>query len=270
MQAAAEPGRARGCSRRSARGRPRPRRAGPGPRRVRARGCAACTSGCRPARIRATGSRIWRTAEANAATRTVPAGAADGSRSRRAASIAARTVTAWPASRRPAGVSRTRRPSGSVSGVPASRARAAICWETVEVVTCIASPTSRIEPRRDSSSSSSRRRGSRSESFIIHEQYVHETHVDTDDLARMYWHHDRHRDSAPVPGPGRHLDGRGLDDLRPARPGAVGPAVRPGRPAGGGLAAAGLGGSDPAGRRPAPALAVPAPGRCSRRSPSAW
>ena len=162
-QAAVEAWPEPGCSRRSARGRPRRRRAGPAPRRVRARGYAACTSGCRPARIRATGSRTWRTAEANAATRTVPAGAADGSRSRRAASIAARTVTAWPASRRPAGVSRTRRPSGSISGVPASRARTAICCETVEVVMCIASPTSRIEPRRDSSSSSSRRRGSTSQ-----------------------------------------------------------------------------------------------------------
>src|SRR6266700_8302466 len=68
-------------------------------------------------------------------------------------------------------------------------------------------------------------------------------------------HHDRHREA----GPGRHLDGGGLDGLRAARPGAVGPAVRPGRPAGGGLAAAGLGGPDPAGRRPAPALAVPPP-----------
>ena len=38
-----------------------------------------------------------------------------GSRSARAASTAARIVTAWSASRRPAGVSRTRRPSGSTS-----------------------------------------------------------------------------------------------------------------------------------------------------------
>jgi hypothetical protein len=41
-------------------------------------------------------------------------------------------VTACPASRRPAGVSRTRRPSGSISGVPASRASAAICCDTVD------------------------------------------------------------------------------------------------------------------------------------------
>ena len=48
------------------------------------------------------------------------AGVAVGSRSSRAASMAARIVTACPASRCPAGVSRTRRPCGSVSGVPAS------------------------------------------------------------------------------------------------------------------------------------------------------
>ena len=43
-------------------------------------------------------------------------------------------MTACPASRCPAGVSRTRRPCGSISGVPASWARTAICCETVEVV----------------------------------------------------------------------------------------------------------------------------------------
>ena len=62
-------------------------------------------------------------------------------------------------------------------------------------------------------------------------------------------------------------DGRGLDDLRPARPGPVRPAVRPGRPAGCGLAAAGLGGRDPAGRRPAPAQAVPPPDPARDRRP---
>jgi hypothetical protein len=36
-------------------------------------------------------------------------------------------VTAWSARRCPAGVSRTRRPAGSVSGVPASRASTASC-----------------------------------------------------------------------------------------------------------------------------------------------
>ena len=85
---------------------------------------------------------------AKPATRTDPAGSASGSRSRRAASTAARMVTAWSASRRPAGVSRTRRPSGSTSGVPASRASAAICCETVDVVVCMASATARIDPSR--------------------------------------------------------------------------------------------------------------------------
>ena len=200
---------ARGCSRRSARGPPRPPRAGPAPRPAPARaGAAGPPAAARPV-IRATGSRTWRNAEAKAATRTVPAGGAAGSRSRRAASIAARMVTACPASRRPAGVSRTRRPSGSISAVPASRASAAICCETVEVVTCIASPTSRIEPRRDSSSSSSRRRGSTSKSFIIHERYVHRISRGHGRFALVSTgNHDRQRRI----GPGRDLDGRGLDD----------------------------------------------------------
>src|SRR5579871_4231229 len=76
--------------------------------------------------------------------------------------------------------------SGSISGVPASRASIAICWETVDVVTCIAWPTCRIEPRRDSSSSSSRRRGSTSTSFIIRERYVHEYDVDADNPGCVY------------------------------------------------------------------------------------
>src|SRR5579859_8264656 len=215
------------------------------------------TSGCPAARTRATGSRIWRTAEANAATRTVPAGGATGSRSRRAASSAAKMVTAWSASRRPAGVSRTRRPSGSISGVPASRASIAICWETVDVVTCIAWPTCRIEPRRDSSSRSSRRRGSTSTSFIIRERYVHEYDVDADDPGCVYWHRDAQHEA--VRGPDRHRDGDGLDHLRPGRLGAECPAVRPDRSAGGGLAAASVGRGGPAGRDPSPAVAVPPP-----------
>src|SRR5260370_4696108 len=80
-------------------------------------------------------------------------------------------------------------------------------------------------------------------------------------------HHDRQRHAVLVPGPGRHRDGPGLDDVRPARPGAVRPAVRPDRPAGGGLAAAGLGGRDPAGGGAAPAPAGPAPHLCRRRRP---
>src|SRR5260370_19335080 len=80
-------------------------------------------------------------------------------------------------------------------------------------------------------------------------------------------HHDRQRHAVLVPGPGRHRDGPGLDDVRPARPGAVRPAVRPDRPAGGGLAAAGLGGRDPAGGGAAAALAVPAPDPGGRGRP---
>src|SRR6266852_6001363 len=80
-------------------------------------------------------------------------------------------------------------------------------------------------------------------------------------------HHDRQRHAVLVPGPGRHRDGPGLDDVRPARPGAVRPAVRPDRPAGSGLAAAGLGGRDPAGGGAAEALAVPAPDPGGRGRP---
>ena len=84
---------------------------------------------------RTIGSSERRTAVANPATRSVPAGSASGSRSSRAASTAARIVTACSASRRPAGVSRTRRPSGSISAAPSSGPRAAICCDTVDVVT---------------------------------------------------------------------------------------------------------------------------------------
>ncbi len=105
-----------------------------------------------------TGTSDPRIAVANPATRTVPAGSEPGSRSSRAASTAARIVTAWSARRLPAGVSRTRRPSGSTSAVPTSRASVAICWDTVEVVVPSSSATSRIDPSRDSSSSTTRRR----------------------------------------------------------------------------------------------------------------
>ncbi len=71
--------------------------------------------------------------------------------------------------------------------------------------------------------------------------------------------HERHRSSAAVPGPGGHADGRGLDDVRPDRLGAVGPPVRPGRPARRGVAAAGLGRRHPGGLGAAAAVAVPAP-----------
>ena len=99
-----------------------------------------------------TGSSERRIAVAKPATRTEPTGSASGSRSSRAASTAARIVTAWSASRRPAGVSRTRRPTGSISGVPASRASAAICCETVDVVT-----PARRPPRASSRAGTARR-----------------------------------------------------------------------------------------------------------------
>src|SRR5437763_5752069 len=76
-----------------------------------------------------------------------------------------------------------------------------------------------------------------------------------------------HRDQERDPRPHRHVDGRGLDDLHPDRPGAVRPAVRPAGPAGDGLAPAGLGRADPAGRGAPPALAVPAPDPALRAPP---
>ena len=108
-----------GCSRRSAPGRRRRRRA------ARIASAGSC-SWMRSRHVRVllgehgerSGSSVGRTAVAKPATRTVPAGSAVGSRSTRAASTAARMVTACSARRRPAGVSRTRRPSGSIERCP--------------------------------------------------------------------------------------------------------------------------------------------------------
>ena len=73
------------------------------------------------------------------------------------------------ASRRPAGVSRTRRPSGSIRLLPRSRDSAAICCDTVDVVTESCSATSCMEP----SLASSRRNNNRLVSMLklstIHE-----------------------------------------------------------------------------------------------------
>ena len=154
-------------------------------------------------------------------------------------------VTAWSASRRPAGVSRTRRPSGSSRGVPASRASAAICWETVEVVSPSSSATSRIEPRRESSSSRRRRRTSIAP--IVQEimnENVQYSHVDVNGVGGVPWPHDL---STSHLCPRRRLDGRRLHALRPARPGRLGRPDRPARRRGRRLAAA----------RPGPACCCP-------------
>ena len=55
-------------------------------------------------------------------------------------------------------MSRTRRPSGSMSWASVSFAKAAICCDTVDVVIWWASATARIEPRRESASSRCSRR----------------------------------------------------------------------------------------------------------------
>jgi hypothetical protein len=96
-------------------------------------------------------------------------------------------VTLCSASRRPAGVSRMRRPAGSISAVPVSRASAAICWDTVEVVSSISSATARIEPSRASSSSIRRRRVSTAPLFRNDEHSVHNSRVDVGSAGGVYW-----------------------------------------------------------------------------------
>jgi hypothetical protein len=64
----------------------------------------------------------------------------------------------------------------------ASRASAAICCDTVEVVMCNSSATARIEPSRDSSTSKRRRRVSIPLSSIKPERYVELWHVDVNPL----------------------------------------------------------------------------------------
>ena len=120
--------------------------------------CSATTTRSRGRVRRSSGSNGMserRMAVANPATRTVPVGSASASRSRRAASTAARIVTPWSASRRPAGVSRTCLPTGSSSVLPVSAASAASCWHTVDVVMPSSSATARIEPSRASATRSS-------------------------------------------------------------------------------------------------------------------
>ena len=107
------------------------------------------------------------------------------------------------------------------SGVPASRARAAICCETVEVVTCIVSPTSRMEPRRDSSSSSSRRRGSTLDhSRLVNGISINLTWTWTIPVA-CTGDHGQHRGGTPHLSPYRHLMALGSMTLYPARPASV-------------------------------------------------
>ena len=150
---------ARACSRRPARDRPRRAPAARGPRAGSCscdlqvhRGVRRSRGGRR--RAAASGGSPWRTRRCAACR---PARLPGRDRAR-AASTAARIVTACSARRRPAGVSRTRRPTGSTAACRPRAASTAICWETVDVVTSISSATARIEPSRDSSSRSCRRR----------------------------------------------------------------------------------------------------------------
>src|ERR1700683_778477 len=137
------------------------------------------------ARPAMNGSRNPRMAVENPATRSVPLGSACGPRSSCAASTAERSVTPGSASRRPAGVSRTRRPAGSMSGVRISRLSTAICCDTVEVVVPSASATARIEPSRDSPRSNSSRRVSMLPLFRISRWFINIRHVDVDGYRRF-------------------------------------------------------------------------------------
>src|SRR6516225_7345989 len=78
---------------------------------------------------------------------------------------------------------------------------------------------------------------------------------------------ERRSDSTAVPRPDRHADGRGLDDVRPAGPGAVRPPVHLDRRAGRRVAAAGLGRRAAGGLGPATTLALSAPDLAGRADP---
>ena len=156
-------------------------------------------------------------------------------------------VTACSASRRPAGVSRTRRPSGSIRAAPTSRASTAICCDTVEVVTPSSSATARIEPCRDSSSSSCSRRVSIRQLFRFADGM---SMIST--WTRTVWPGCTgvmtcSTPLSPLPsadrGPRRQWRGAGRRGhaLRAARAGRLGRLVRPGRPGGCRVAPAGLG-----------------------------
>jgi hypothetical protein len=95
-------------------------------------------------------------------------------------------ATACSASRRPAGVSRTRRPCGSIRAVSISRDRMAICCDTVEVVAPVTSATARMDPKRDNSTRYCNRRVSTAELFTISEHNVHDQRVDVNSSTGVY------------------------------------------------------------------------------------
>ena len=146
-------------------------------------------------------------------------------------------VTAWSASRRPAGVSRTRRPTGSTSGVPTSRASVAICCETVDVVVPGLRRRRASTRAGDSSRRTRRRWRSTRPLSMIRRTICPANHTWTRTVAvRVSTRaHGQHQGSR------RHLDGDRVDAVRPARPGRVGRPDRRPRRRGCRLAAARLG-----------------------------
>ena len=184
-----------------------------------------------------------------------------GSRSSRAASTAARMVTAWSARRRPAGVSRTRRPSGSTSGVPdlagqrrdllrdrgggqpvglgdlAHRSQAGQLEEQVQ-----AADVHRAIVQRIVNGTSTQFTWTRT---------VLPRSLDAMTLTQPLTAAPHHGQAASLAGAHRRPDGDRLDAVRAARPRRLGGTDRPARRRGRGLAPTGLGGgADGAHRSP--------------------
>src|SRR3954462_3326601 len=123
------------------------------------------TSGTSVSRRSSPASSI-RAPDGNSAIRTSPLGR------RRTPSTAAcarasavNTSSAWATSAWPAGVSRSPRPAGSVSGTPTSAASARSCWEIADGVNDSAAATAVTDPRSASSRSTRNRATSMKPSY---------------------------------------------------------------------------------------------------------
>ena len=188
-----------GCSRRSAPGRRRRRRAARTPRGARTRGSRTSTPGWRRRQV---GDR--------------PGAARGGSRGEaRDADGAGRLGVGVEVE--PRGIDRRQDRDGVVGQPPAGRGepdpapdrldqrrprlarQRAICCDTVEVVGVHRSATARMEPRRDSSSSTRSRRRSIAALSVINERYVHDSHVDVNGLVGFDGGMNQH--SAPASAP---------------------------------------------------------------------
>ena len=121
-------------TRRPARGRARATAAPPAPARSRTRRAGPRRRDALRRSASMAGSSRCRLAVWNEPTRTTPATApaAAAARSASARSTPASSCSAWAVSTSAASVSRTRRPAGSNSAVPASRSSTRSCWDTVD------------------------------------------------------------------------------------------------------------------------------------------